>query len=161
MLACAYFRNTFTFSTTERRRTPQHQPNKKTVSSNNCFNRMPPISIDFSATTFVSKYSTARWNNNPGKCTKSQHNLFLSTPSLHVSVSVQPQSRPANARIHVSLQRQRVQRLLTWRHGTVTHSDRSENLRQHLSPLSQTVTLPHTRPCAVPGCLAGSYRSEI
>lgn len=35
-----------------------------------------------------------------------------------------------------SLQWERVQRLLTWLHGRVTHSDRSENLRQHLSPLS-------------------------
>lgn len=188
MLACAYFHNTFTFSTITS--TPSTKPKdlapdhsdrsfvyfsspppqqKKTVSSNNrnnCFNHTPPISMDFSATTFVSKYSAARWNNNPRKCTKSQHNLFLSNPSLHVSVSVQPPSRPAKAQIHMFLSAVRACSAFTY-----MTAQKSDALRQKWKPastslsplfsLSQTVTLSHTRPCAVPGCLAGSYRSEI
>lgn len=113
---------------------------------------MSPISIDFSATTFVSKHSTARWNNNPRKCTKSQHNLFLSNPSLHVSV--QPQSRPA------TLESMRFSAVRACSAFTYMTARKSDALRQKwkpastsLSPLADSYALAHTPLCGprVPG----------
>lgn len=148
-------------------------PTNKMVSSNirnNCFNHTPPISTQhrhsFLAFWFPSVLNSLQHGETITRISALKVSITCSQAILHVSVLAQPTSRPARAQIHMFLSAVRACSAFTY-----MTARKSDALRQKWKPastslsprfsLSQTVTLSHTRPCAVPGCLTGSYCSEI